>query len=466
MSEEVLLMTFGHWLYVIGVVAVLATMAFRRSVIIPCVIFTFLIALSFRQNLVFAVQTLFNAMIVAATELFGIFLIIAVMVAMLRALRATGADSIMISPLRKLMVSPAVSYGVLAITTLIVALFFWPTPSVPLVAGLLVPAAVVVGLPPVTAAVAVAIAGQGMALAGDVIIQGAPRLTALAAGVPVEAVVWRGGLLTLIVGAVALPLAYYLGRKDISEFAKVAATGDVAYRARVHDEPAAVNKPAVALLLSRLTPLVVLLALVAMISMRILGGDATALLGGSAAIILLIASLATYGWQGFDEIGDRLAEGFTFAFKVMGPIIPIAAFFFLGSPDASARIMGEGSPGYLFDVGNIVAQYIPATGLLAGFGMLIIGVITGLDGSGFSGLPLTGSLAGSLAAGDAGLASTLGAIGQMGAVWSGGGTLVAWSTLVAVAGMCGVPVMEVLRRNVVPVISGLVVATLVAVLFL
>ena len=51
----------------------------------------------------------------------------------------------------------------------------------------------------------------------------------------------------------------------------------------------------------------------------------------------------------------------------------------------------------------------------------------------------------------------------MGNIWSGGGTLVAWSSLLAVAGFARVPVVELARRCFIPVVSGLVVATVLAV---
>ena len=34
-------MTFAHWLYVLGVIAVVLTMILRRNVVIPCVILRF-----------------------------------------------------------------------------------------------------------------------------------------------------------------------------------------------------------------------------------------------------------------------------------------------------------------------------------------------------------------------------------------------------------------------------------------
>jgi len=36
-------MTTAHWLYVIGVIVVVLTMVLRRNVVIPCIIFSFLI---------------------------------------------------------------------------------------------------------------------------------------------------------------------------------------------------------------------------------------------------------------------------------------------------------------------------------------------------------------------------------------------------------------------------------------
>ena len=97
------------------------------------------------------------------------------------------------------------------------------------------------------------------------------------------------------------------------------------------------------------------------------------------------------------------------------------------------------------------------------FGVLVVGIITGIDGSGFSGLPLTGALAGALAPVANADPTTLAAIGQIGSIWTGGGTLVAWSSLIAIAGFVRVPVLELVRALFLPVVAGLFVATLAAV---
>lgn len=184
-------------------------------------------------------------------------------------------------------------------------------------------------------------------------------------------------------------------------------------------------------------------------------------------MILLILSCTVFSKiAALDKISDHLTEGFVFAFKAMGPVIPIAGFFFLGNADFSKSILSLGesvpAPAILYDLVMSVQYAIPANGFLTSFGILIIGIIAGLEGSGFSGLPLTGSLSGALGPTVGIDPSTLAAIGQMGSVWSGGGTLIAWSSLVAVAGFAGVSVIELARKNFIPVVLGLSIATIAA----
>lgn len=456
-------MTLIHWLYALGVIVVVATMILRRNVIIPCIAFTFLIGLIFTGTLTGAVSTIFTAGVVATRELFTIFFIIAIMVALLKGLEATGGDEVMARPLRGFIRSPFSAYVAIIVGTLVFSLLFWPTPAIPLIGVLLFPAAVASGLPPMLCAIALALTGQGMALAADVVIQGAPGLTAKSAGVPVDMVLSRGAILSLVVGAVALTLAWIMNRHEIREFKEAGGATDTVFGKKAGEVIAGGKYGLVSVALMVIAVVGVIISLFAF---NIRGGDAAGLLGGAVLIVLSIIALLAYRARGLDIMSDYVGEGLSFAFKVMGPIIPIAGFFFIGSPDMAPAILGEGAPGYLFDIGSIIAQVITPASFIGGFGMVVLGAITGLDGSGFSGLPLVGTLSAALAGGNHNLAAGLAAIGQIGAVWSGGGTIVAWSTLVAVAGIAGVSALDLVRRNFVPVIAGLIVATIVGVLFM
>ncbi|HHX23685.1 MAG: hypothetical protein ACOX2A_05200 [Tepidanaerobacteraceae bacterium] len=457
-------MTLSHWVYVIGILSVIVAMLFRRNVVIPAIIFTFIIGWLFSNNFMSGILTIFNASLVAGQDLFSIFLIIAFMVMMLKSISITGADQLMVKPLKKLMISPAVSYLALIISTYLISLFFWPTPAVPLIGALLVPAAVKAGLPPMLGAMALAFAGQGMALSGDVIIQGAPGLTAKSAGIPVALATRYGGILSIITGVIAIVIGYLMTRHEIKKpsLDNIAASAEDTN----NNEETNLKGTKYAGVLVLIVIVAMTFVVIAMSRFQLKGGDASALLGGTAVLITTIASLLVHKNDGLDKICDYIADGFVFAFKVMGPIIPIAGFFYLGGTETSVRILGEGAPGYLFDMGQMLAASIPANGFIAAFGILLVGMIAGLDGSGFVGLPMTGTLAGAIAGGNTKIAAVLGAVGQMGSVWSGGGTIVAWSSLVAVAGIVGVPVMDLVRKNFVPVITGLAASTIIAVVVL
>ncbi|WP_394232980.1 hypothetical protein [Niallia oryzisoli] len=476
-------LTLAHWLYVVVTVSVILTMLLRKGVVLPTLIGTFIVAAAYNGSIISGFQAVFNANLVAAKELFNIFLIISIMIALLNSLKDLGADNKMVAPLQKIMVNGHVSYIILMAVTYIISLFFWPTPAVPLVCALLVPAAVKAGLPVMTAAMVVCISGQGMALSSDYIMQVAPMISAKAAGIETAAVSDKVLILSLITGFSALVIVYLKERKSIkstSSTNEVSSEGQAFLDAASEMAAAAEESPTLTKdkqrwgsIFAVLVPLSMLAIMVFMFQAKISGGsgleggNGAALIGGVAVILLILATIAFNRLHAFEKISEHLTEGFLFSFRAMAPVIPIAGYFFMGSSDFSPAILSLDAdavaPGFLFDLIQAGQDYIPQNPYIAGFGILIIGLITGIDGSGFAGLPLTGALSGALANGGID-AATLAAIGQMGSVWSGGGTIIAWSSLVAIAGFLQLSPMELARKNFVPVILGLSIATLVAIL--
>ena len=93
--------------------------------------------------------------------------------------------------------------------------FFWPSPAVALIGAVLLPVAVRVGLPALGAAMAMNLFGHGIALSGDYIIQGAPKLTADAAGLPVSSVMEASIPLVIVMGLVTTITAFWMMRRDM-----------------------------------------------------------------------------------------------------------------------------------------------------------------------------------------------------------------------------------------------------------
>jgi hypothetical protein len=499
----------SHWVYLISVAAIILTMILRANVVVPSVIGTFLVVFAITGSPVSALIGVFSASFVAAKELFNIFLVITFMTALLNSLKSIQADVRMVQPMRRIMRGGHVSYFIIAACTYVISLFFWPTPAVPLVSAILLPAAIAAGLPPLAGAMAIAIAGQGMALSSDYVIGVAPGISAKAAGAAVSAatVADRALVLSLITGGIALLVTYFLIRKHIvpgspallanwqaraedGTLAEIEASGtfDKAELARgtSYETPPG-PAPKVALTQaerkqikwSRVFAVVTPLAFLGVIALMVLprfvaglpvlrGGDAAALVGGVAVALMMLVTLAAEGPRRMlDVCPEHITDGFVFAFKAMGSVLPIAGFFFIGAHDTAAQILGMDSaqaPGLLFEIIASAQQFIPSNHFLVAFGVLIVGMVTGIDGSGFAGLPLTGTLSGALGPVVGIDPATLAAVGQMGAVWTGGGTLIAWSSLIAVAGFARVPVLEMVRALLFPVVLALFVSTICAIL--
>lgn len=472
-------LTSAHWVYLLVTVAVIIIMLFRKGIVLPLIIGTFLVGAVYKGSVIAGFQAIFNANLVAAQQLFNIFLIISIMIALLNSLKDLGADRRMVIPIQKIMVNGHISYLVLMVATYVISLFFWPTPAVPLICALLVPAAVSAGLPVMTAAMVIVIAGQGMALSSDYIMQVAPMISAKAAGIDKSLVADKAMILSLITGLSSLAIVYVTHRKAI---AKKQGQQEMAHFGVV-DELAATVEESEELLqrkntwgkaFSVIVPLAMLVVMIYMFGTKIgghtgfEGGDGAAFIGGVATILLVLATLAFNRIHALDKISEHITEGFVFAFKAMAPVIPIAGFFFMGTGDYSGQILSlpatAKAPAFLFDIIQSGQAYIPHSPIFAAISILLVGVITGLDGSGFAGLPLTGALSGAIGHSSHIDPSVLAALGQMGSVWSGGGALIAWSSLCAVAGFLNLSPMELARKNFLPVIIGLLLAAVLAVI--
>ncbi|CAG2157327.1 hypothetical protein LMG31506_05980 [Cupriavidus yeoncheonensis] len=509
MSQHVVIGA-AHWIYLAGVAVIVLTMILRANVVVPSIVGTALVVFALTGSPVSALGGVFSASLVAARELFNIFLVIAFMTALLNALKTLRSDIRMVEPFRMVMKNGHSAFFILAGITYVISLFFWPTPAVPLVSAILLPAAIAAGLPPLAGAMAIAIAGQGMALSSDYVIGVAPGISAKAAGAAVSAAVVadRALALSIITGCIALGLGYLSMRKHIVPASgalldrwqaraggtAVAAEGGGTFdkaeiaRGTAHAEPLATDSNIEASLSmvarrrvkwSKCFAIVTPLAFLAVVAIMVMpkfgtgvqdlkGGDAAALVGGVAAVLMMLATLAAEGPRRMlDVCPEHITDGFVFAFKAMGSVLPIAGFFFVGAGETAAHILGlppGQAPSLLFELIQAYQHTIPDNHVLVAFGVLLVGMITGIDGSGFAGLPLTGTLAGALGPVVGFDPATLAAVGQMGAVWTGGGTLVAWSSLIAVAGFARVPVLEAVRALLMPVLIGLACSTVAAML--
>ncbi|WP_375200268.1 hypothetical protein [Bacillus sp. RS11] len=454
-----------HWIYVIFIILIIGFMVKRRDTTLICIIGIFMLAIVATGDLTSSISGVFNSFIYAITELLSTILIISIIVAMSRVLMTSGINEVMIAPFTKIIKTPALAYWTIGLLMMFISWFFWPSPAVALLGAVLLPVAIRAGLPALGVAMAMNLFGHGIALSSDFVIQGAPKLTADAAGIPVGEVVAASIPLVITMGVVTTLVAYILLRRDMKR-------GALYLNATNNTSEDAEQVTAEHLLtlgqkrfFAVLIPIAFVLDVIAMSILKLQGGDATALIGGTSVFILLLLCVVAHKNQGLEKTTSYLIQGFQFGFKVFGPVIPIAAFFYLGD-SGFTQIIGDYLPtashGIVNDLGVGLAAVVPLTKEVAVITLTVVGAITGLDGSGFSGISLAGSVGSLFGNAIDGGTATLTALGQITAIWVGGGTIIPWA-LIPAAAICNVSPFELARRNLLPVIIGLVVTTIVAV---
>lgn len=454
-------LTSVHYIFIIMTIVILACLIFKKEIVIPCIIGILLIGFAYTGNIIKSIQILNNSLISSNTELFSIILVIAVITAMSKAMHQVGIDEIMIRPIRKIIKSPSGAYFGIGVCMLIVSWLLWPSPAVALIGALLLPVAGRVKLPAIWAAVAMNIFGHGMGLSSDFFIQGAPAITAKAANVNVSSFIKGTFPLWIVMSVTVLIVSFIMMKRDMKKNTTASIetiTADY--------EITEIANPLLAKVLTCIVIIAFVVMIVSMICFRIVGGDATALVTGVALILTCLITIANSGLNvALGDVVDHLKEGFTFSIRIFAPVIVIAAFFFLGSSDFAIQILGEGAPSILSDISLFISAHVPMNSAVCVVIEIIIGIITGLDGSGFSGLPLVGSIA-STFAGTTGLSTTtLAALGQITTIWVGGGTIIPWG-VIPVAAICGVSPSELARKNLVTVIIGLIVTGIFAMIIM
>lgn len=458
-----MILTTMHYLYIIMVVAILTIMLMKKDIVIPCVIGIFAMGLVYSGSPVFAVQTIYNALIFAGTEFWGIIVIISLVVAMSKALQDMGADVLIMSPIKKFMVKGTYTYFVIGLTMMIISWLVWPSPAVPLVGAVLLPAAIASGLPAIWVAVAMNLFGHGIALSSDFFIQGAPAITAAAANAEVSPIMKASIPLWLIMSLVTVTVSFLMMRKEMKEGFPAYSKDDSLH---VFTEKNLVNYKKGTKFIAILTPIAFALDIVAMSIFNLRGGDATALVGGTAIIIMLLVTLLNFKLhEALDKVADYLKEGFSFGIRVFAPVIVIAGFFFLGNESVAKSILGENATGLLSDISIFISERIAISKISAIFAQVAVAIITGLDGSGFSGLPIVGSLAYTFSNIVNVNMEGLAALGQIITVWVDGGTIIPWA-VIPVAAICGISASDLARKNLIPVICGLIATIILAIIIL
>ncbi|HEY8891790.1 MAG TPA: hypothetical protein VIM70_16245 [Clostridium sp.] len=450
-----------HYAYIIIILIIIIIIAFKKDVMLPCILGIGIIGYIFTGDIIKAVQIIFMAVVISGKEFIEIVVVIALVNAMSSALNDMGADELIIRPMKKLMINKTMSFFVLGSTVTLTSWFIWPTPAVVFIGALMVPAAIQSGLSPVWSAVVLCIFGNGVALSSDFVLQAAPSITAKTANLPNALGIIKQCLpFWGVMSIVTITIAFILMKKD---------EGIVEIKTceSLNKSKKSIKKQSIGTtIMAIITPLVFIIDIIIIKKLQFIGSESTALIGGSAAIITIISSIIYSDFKtSLGSVTKYIKNGFTFGINIFAPIIVIGAFFFLGSEATATAILGKGASGILSDIGMYAASKVPLSKYSVIGIQTAVSTLLGLSGSGFAGLPLVGTLANTFSTAINIDKEKVAAFGQIITIWIGGGTIIPWS-VVAAAGICKVEPFDVARKNIIPVTCGIVATVILGIIIL
>ena len=483
MFDTPVMLTPLHYAYLIGVIAILAVMVRRRDTPAVCIAFLFILGVIGLGSVAGGIMTVFNAVLYAAREFMEVIATIALVTALSKCLKDLGSDYLMMVPMSRVMKTPSLTWWILGLTMFLFSLFLWPSPSVALVGAIMLPFAVKAGLNPLAAAMAMNLFGHGFALSYDFVIQGAPGVSAGAAGVSSADILTQAAPVFWVMGIATVVSAFLLNRRTMGIQSVVPAgprlfgggegadsgelpsggDGGVSGTGGLSRQPAPSRKAAMTLAI--LTPLAFLADILMMFAFNLKGGDATSLVSGTAALVMCAGAALGFKGRFLEKVTDYVTDGFLFAIRIFAPVIIIGAFFVLGGSGITTIMGDQFQSGIMNDWAVWLAHNAPLNKYMAALIQMVVGALTGLDGSGFSGLPLTGSLARTFGLAVGASVPVLASLGQITAIFVGGGTIVPWG-LIPVAAICDVSPLELARKNLLPVLIGFICAFFTACLLL
>lgn len=452
--------TLAHWIFLVFIVLIIITLIFRKPPILPAAIGLFGVGIAEKQDVIGAIQVSFRALSLATGNLLTVILLIGIVVALTRLLRETEADQVLIKPLLRIR-TLGTAYWAIGVAMWILTLFVWPTPAISLLGAVVVPALAKVGINPIGLAVSLTIFGEGLGLAGDFVIQGAPSLLSKASGIPVHTllsasfpVVFLSGLLAAVTGRVIL--YFFIDKEQAQQSSSEKKNQNSTEKITFDKKVPLLNTRRI----HRIAYIVVvgyLLAIILILTWKIRGDGASALIGGVTLLILCFCTLLKDGKGAFSTFTDYIKDGLRFSMGVFAPIVIMSSFFFLGTKSGYQQILDREGLGFFSDFAYALSGWIPLSKWTVGILIVLVAILGSMDGSGFSSLPLVGGISVALSQAAGIDAIPLAVLGQVVGIWTGA-ALIPWGFTAVTAAVAGVDVQQLVKYTLPAYFTAVITA--------
>ena len=444
-----------HWVFVTLLIILLIMIILKKDSSFYYLLAILILGLFSTYSIPESIICIFNSILYVFKDLANIILAVACVISVGNLLDKSGILDLYLKPITKIIKNKYIGFWIIGIVSLILGLFFYPSPAVILVAMIFLPAAKKIDMPILWVAVALNLFAHGFAFSGDYILQTTPSLVANSANISTSTLISQSVPLWLTMGLTTTITAFILlcvknNKKDEKNTNHISSNKEIKKYYNITK-----NKK---LVFAVITFMLLLVDIILMFLLKLDSASTNALICGTSIVIIAIISM--FGVKSSQIIEDTLTEGMKYSITLFAKILPMAAFFYLGD-QAFIEILGQGIlPTNSQGIINDLALTLSNTFNINKIGSIImtggIGAITGLDGSGLSGISLVGTTARLLTIPFAHGIARIAYFGQMLAIYVGGGCLIPVAAI-PVALACDIDVRELVKFNFIPILIGAIV---------
>ncbi|WP_415537170.1 hypothetical protein [Dehalobacter sp. 4CP] len=468
----------GMLVYFAFILLIIIAIFFKKKPVIIAALGLLAVGVLDTGSFFVGIQVAFRGFLLTAADLLPIILLIGLVVAMTGMLKETKTETILIKSILKIK-NVAYLYWLAGAMLLSLSLFLWPTPAVSLLGALILPLIHRSRIPPLGLAVGLCIFGEGIALAGDYVIQGAPGLTARSAGVALEQVLRQSLPLVCGSGIIASLIGFQVmtvqQKKSIPAYVVAdnrerldGQKGEEQQNEQEQEEqekqeeldvlpPIKQNHQSQKrkrTILALTAAAVYLLAVIWLVYGKLRGDSAVAVIGGVTLLVLIIGTVLTDYKTSFNTFGRHIQTGMKFSMEVFAPIVVISGFFLLGTHSGYENVLLHQGAGYLEQLADKLSGIVVLNKYSCALLVMLTAVLGAMSGSGFAALPLAGGIAAALGQAAGISAIPLAVLGQVTAIWTDA-AVIPWGFPAIVSAVTQTEAAQIVRLNMLPWLAAL-----------
>lgn len=293
-----------HWVFLILFISIIFLIVIKKDSIFTYLMAILILGLFSTGSVIKSIGGIFGSLLYAFKDLSNIILAIACVTALGELLEKTGILEFCLKPITKVIKNKYIGFWVIGIVTLVLALFFKPSPTVLLIALIFLPVAKKINMPIIWVAVSLNLFAHGFSYSGDYMLRTSYSLVSRAAQIPTETLIIASVPIWIIMGLTTTIIAFILLCKNEKKQTDIEQNKDKKEKITENKYDIKEDKKRI---FACITLGLLVIDIILMFVLQLETSDANALLYGTTMLIICIISV--FGLKQTNEIEKSIVYG-------------------------------------------------------------------------------------------------------------------------------------------------------------